>query len=105
MAPQNSSAGDAKASSADREKLEALEAQALETVKKSISAIEEAMAAYEGAAKKPEELAKRYESYKKTHAFLTKWAREYLLEYGKMTFAQRMERLQKLEFFLMYGDG
>jgi hypothetical protein len=106
MAPQNSPAGDAKASvpAMDINQLAALEAQALENSKKTISAIEEAMAAYEGAKVKPPELQEKYEKYRKLRRELTKWVRDFLTGKEPLTLEQRMVRLQKLVNISLYGD-
>jgi hypothetical protein len=59
--------------------IDAVEEQALQMVNRTISALEEAMAAWEGAADKPGGLKDKYGQYVKLHAELSAWGRKFLL--------------------------
>jgi hypothetical protein len=105
MAPQKSPGGDASPfASVDGRQVDLWEKEAMERAKMLISAIEEAMAVYEGAKTKPEGLEKKYESYKRMHKALTAWVRKVLLE-KTLTVEERMRRIQELVYISLYGEG
>lgn len=73
------------------------EKEALESVKRTLSALEQATAAFEGAKEKPKDLEESYKRYKWMQEELSRWAREFLLKSGKpRTFEERLADLRRL---------
>ncbi len=70
-----------------------LEADTQQKVSDSISKIEVALAEWDGAKKKPKQLAKRIEYLRKSHQLLSAWAMESLK--GKRDFPSTVDRLRR----------
>ncbi len=74
-----------------------IEDEAIQMVNRTLSALEEAIAAWESSPEKPAELKERYKSYLMMRDELTKWARRFLLSRNEeRAFKGRLELLREL---------
>src|SRR5512143_3173145 len=74
-----------------------IEDGAIQMVNKTISALEEAIAAWESSPEKPQELKERYKSYLMMRDELSKWGRKFLLSRNEeRTLKGRLELLREL---------
>ena len=81
----------------NEDNIDQFEKEALESVKRTLSALEQAIAAWDASKEKPKDLEESYRRYKWMQEELSKWAREFLLKSGKKrTFAERLSDLRRL---------
>ncbi len=74
-----------------------IEEEAIQMVNRTISALEEAIAAWESAPDKPAELRERYKSYLMMRDELTRWARRFLVSRNEeRTFKGRLDLIREL---------
>jgi hypothetical protein len=79
------------------ENIDRIEGEALSMVNRTISALEEAITAYESASPKPAALKEKYLSYVKMDGSLKDWTKRFLLSRNSnRTFKQRLESLEEL---------
>ncbi len=74
-----------------------IEEEAIQMVNRTLSALEEAIAAWESSPEKPAELGERYKSYLLMRDELSKWARKFLLARSEeRTFQGRLDLIREL---------
>jgi len=98
MSPQNTAANNELGSRMiSRDNIDQFEKEALDTVKKTLSALEQAIAAWEGAKERPKDLEESYRKYKWMQEELSKWTREFIQKSGRSRgFEERLADLRRL---------
>jgi len=79
-----------------KENIDGVEKETIERVNKTISALEAALATWNGAKDKPADLKERFAGYERLHSALVQWESRALKSRGKEeSFEARVERLRE----------
>lgn len=73
--------------------MEQVEKETMEKVNRTISALETAMAAWDAAREKPEELKPKFTRYNQLHEVLSRWQTKALRSLGKAEYGERVQLL------------
>ena len=105
MLPQKATQSN-QAGTVNEQNIDRVEKEALESAKRTIQAMEQAIAAWDASKEKPKELEESYRRYKWMREELSKWARGFLMKSGRpRTFEERLSDLRRLARISFSGVG